>query len=291
MDILDSTGAVRPAAAVDFTSPITLARHTGHTRYRLLRHEGRPHWMVGREDCLPGYRVRRPRGFTAWTVELVARGQGEARTREGTFTLKPGSVFSYGPGEPVSLDAGRQTMLKYFISALEERVWARSWFSHLRPGHTYEVPDSLSALPLLEGLLHSSSARETGGDAAAFAMLEGVAAWLQMSREARRGQARSPLLEAALRLLEVRYRELPSVTAWADALGVSAPHLCRVFRAQHGRTPYAELTDRKLQHAYQRLRRDHLPVQEVAREVGYEDPFHFSRLFKRRMGVPPSQVR
>ena len=34
-----------------------------------------------------------------------------------------------------------------------------------------------------------------------------------------------------------------------------------------------------------------MPVKEVAARVGYEDPLYFSRLFRRRRGVPPSALR
>lgn len=78
---------------------------------------------------------------------------------------------------------------------------------------------------------------------------------------------------------------------WAARINVSPSHLCRVFKEHHHRTPYAELTDRKLQHAYRRLNHTSLRIEDIAREVGYEDPFHFSRLFKRRMGFPPSHLR
>lgn len=44
--------------------------------------------------------------------------------------------------------------------------------------------------------------------------------------------------------------EIPSVNAWAEAIRVSAPHLCRVLRKNHHKTPYAELTDRKLHYAH-----------------------------------------
>jgi AraC-like DNA-binding protein len=33
------------------------------------------------------------------------------------------------------------------------------------------------------------------------------------------------------------------------------------------------------------------PVAEVARTVGYDDPYHFSRVFKRVKGRPPSEFR
>ena len=34
-----------------------------------------------------------------------------------------------------------------------------------------------------------------------------------------------------------------------------------------------------------------LSIQEVAMMVGYDDAYHFSKLFKKRYGMPPSQSR
>jgi transcriptional regulator GlxA family with amidase domain len=39
------------------------------------------------------------------------------------------------------------------------------------------------------------------------------------------------------------------------------------------------------------LRTTTLAVREVAAQVGFEDPFHFSRFFKRQMGVSPREYR
>ena len=32
-------------------------------------------------------------------------------------------------------------------------------------------------------------------------------------------------------------------------------------------------------------------IQEVAAQVGYDDAYHFSKLFKKRYGISPSQAR
>ena len=34
-----------------------------------------------------------------------------------------------------------------------------------------------------------------------------------------------------------------------------------------------------------------LSIAEIARAVGYEDPFYFSRLFRQKMGAPPTEFR
>ena len=34
-----------------------------------------------------------------------------------------------------------------------------------------------------------------------------------------------------------------------------------------------------------------LPISDISRRCGYENPFYFSRVFRERMGMPPSEYR
>ena len=47
----------------------------------------------------------------------------------------------------------------------------------------------------------------------------------------------------------------------------------------------------RIEEAKQMLERSDLSVDAVAEEVGYEDPTHFRRLFKRQVGVTPGRYR
>lgn len=42
--------------------------------------------------------------------------------------------------------------------------------------------------------------------------------------------------------------------------------------------------------AYRLIHEQGKSVKEAAYAAGYQDPFYFSRVFKRTLGIPPSQV-
>lgn len=55
--------------------------------------------------------------------------------------------------------------------------------------------------------------------------------------------------------------------------------------------PYQYLMHMKMNTAAQRLQSPNTSVKEVAFELGFGDPFHFFRAFKRVFGMPPSACK
>src|SRR5512133_530848 len=53
----------------------------------------------GVEQSTPAYSIQRGT-FPFYSLEYVARGQGEVVLKGRRHALRPGSVFSYGPGVP-----------------------------------------------------------------------------------------------------------------------------------------------------------------------------------------------
>jgi AraC family transcriptional regulator, arabinose operon regulatory protein len=77
----------------------------------------------------------------------------------------------------------------------------------------------------------------------------------------------------------------------AEVAGCSVAHLTAGFRRHFGCSPIAHLINVRLQTAHMLLRDRNLPVAEAAGMVGYDDYHHFTKLFRRRFGHPPSAVR
>ncbi|MCK5803893.1 MAG: helix-turn-helix transcriptional regulator [Lentisphaeria bacterium] len=98
--------------------------------------------------------------------------------------------------------------------------------------------------------------------------------------------------EAAVAYLHERFRSADVTLAHvAAAAGLSAPHLCRLFRNQLEISPMKYLHRLRMDHARDLLRRTSQNVSQVAYAVGYRDPLHFSRTFRAYTGLSPRQFR
>jgi AraC-like DNA-binding protein len=72
---------------------------------------------------------------------------------------------------------------------------------------------------------------------------------------------------------------------------LSASYFSTQFRKATGMPPIDYFIHLKIQKACQLLYKDNIKVKEVAESVGYEDPYYFSRLFKKYMNVSPEQYK
>ncbi len=94
-------------------------------------------------------------------------------------------------------------------------------------------------------------------------------------------------LERARDILEQRPHELITLDELAQAAALSRFHLVRSFARQFGLPPHAYQLHVRIKRACHMLR-DGLQCVEVAPSVGFADQSHFTRHFKKIMGVTPS---
>lgn len=96
-------------------------------------------------------------------------------------------------------------------------------------------------------------------------------------------------VRAALGWLERHYAEPTPERGLAKRVGVSDNHFRQCFRASVGSNPRTFVLELRLHAARQLLAAGSLNIKQVAATVGYPDALLFSRLYRRRWGVPPSQ--
>ncbi|MEZ0607769.1 AraC family transcriptional regulator [Fibrella sp. WM1] len=77
----------------------------------------------------------------------------------------------------------------------------------------------------------------------------------------------------------------------AQSAHLSTSFFCRKFRQETGYAPIEYFNHLRIQKACQLLHFSNLRINEVASQIGIDDPFYFSRLFKKQMGVSPVEYR
>lgn len=96
---------------------------------------------------------------------------------------------------------------------------------------------------------------------------------------------------AAQEWMRQRLGEQVTIREWVDVCGLNADYFSRLFKAHTGMSPKAWLSEARLQRAIRLLAEAGTTIEEIAGYCGYNCPFHFSRTFKRRFGVPPARYR
>lgn len=72
---------------------------------------------------------------------------------------------------------------------------------------------------------------------------------------------------------------------------LSASHFTKLFHTATGIPPVEYFIQLKIQKSCQLLFNTNTKIKDVANQVGYDDPYYFSRLFKKRMLISPEQYR
>lgn len=99
------------------------------------------------------------------------------------------------------------------------------------------------------------------------------------------------LVAEAQAWLADHYAEPHAVAAMVARAGLPERSFKRRFRQATGMAPIDYVHTLRLEEAKQMLETTDLPVEAIALDVGYEDASFFRRLFRRKVGLAPSQYR
>jgi AraC-like DNA-binding protein len=98
-------------------------------------------------------------------------------------------------------------------------------------------------------------------------------------------------MREAIQYINTKYCESIMVQQIADHCGVDRAYLSKIFKYATGNTLQEYLIQFRIKRAKQLLKDTDLSVKYISYSVGYNDPFTFSKVFKKQEGVSPSVWR
>ena len=97
--------------------------------------------------------------------------------------------------------------------------------------------------------------------------------------------------QPAITYLKSHYIDPLDIGKLAKLCHVSKPYFFALFHHETGKTAQQYICQLRIEHARKMLLFSNKSVSEIGMSVGWSDPFHFSRIFTREIGVSPANFR
>ena len=254
---------------------------------------------VGCERCMPEFLVDRktfpqqpnnPEDMDFTTFEFVLEGEGQVQLGGKFHDLKPGSVFTYSKGIPHRIENSRKKpMLKYFLVCAHPSFQQPFKAVHSGKAGFFQIISIGEVMELFELILSNANMDSQYGASICNSLAKALILKLceKANHFSQSGSLAWDTYNRALQFMRRNYFSLKSIKELANEVNVDAAYLSRIFRRFHKDTPYKFLIRLKMGHAASLLLTTGNLIKNIASELGFENPFHFSRAFKSVYGISP----
>jgi AraC-like DNA-binding protein len=230
------------------------------------------------------------RTINEYQIVYITRGGGWFSTRGTEYAVQSGSVLAVFPGVRHSYRPDPRTGWdEYWVgfrgNAADE---LRRSQVHAPERPFFYVGTHGAVLALFQDIFAAVEKQEPFYQFRAGALILLLLAEIHgRSRKAEQPTESEALVERAKFLMREHARSALSVEAIVGRLGVGEARFSQIFKEYTGLTPYQYFIQLKINEAKRLLDGDRVAVKEVAFSLGFEDPYYFSRLFKKKTGVAP----
>lgn len=109
--------------------------------------------------------------------------------------------------------------------------------------------------------------------------------------ESTRDSGQNRPVQLARQYIDAHFCEAMSLDDVAEAVHLNPRYLSRVFRQEAGLNYLDYVTAKRMEYASELLRKTTMSVADIAIKTGYQDVKYFTKLFRRKMGIRPSEYR
>ncbi len=228
---------------------------------------------AGYEKCEPSYRFG-PYIRDHYLIHFVVSGKGKYKNPRGEVPVNTGEAFIIRPGEVTVYEADCENPWEYIWLGFKGKLSER--FSEFSDTFTYDAS--------ITDEIREAFNMEKGSEE----LLTGIT--FKLYAKMFGGRMRNDYANKAASFINSHYMEDIKISAIAENLGLDRKYLARIFKEAEDTDMKSFLINKRLHEAKKLLLLGY-SVEECAYMVGYNDPFGFSKAFKKKYKKSPIEFK
>lgn len=253
-------------------------------------------YHCGFENCVPAHSWG-PVVRDHFLVHYVTNGKGTFHVQDKVYTIEKGQGFLICPGVKTTYMADLQDPWTYYwvgFNGLDASAYlSRAGLNEEQPVFSYNIDDKLLECfyKMLE-VENLTSTRDLWYTSQLYAFLAILinGSKVQNMNE-RQSNAKEKYVRTAMEFIHRNYSRSITVEEISKFVGLNRKYLFSLFKSFLGVSLQGYLIDFRLKKACELLKNKSLSIGDIARSVGYDDQFLFSRTFSSHMGYSPTSFR
>lgn len=247
----------------------------------------------GYEKCAPNFEIRRS-NYPCYFIKYTLKGKGKLIINSGTYDLKPNVLSGFCPGVAHHyISDPNDPMEHIFVTFMGREASVLLKQSTLTDSGILEPLQPSVTLDIIENILNIGLEKKIYSQELCCHYLK-ILLLRQASDKKSLPQHCSTSMSTYLKCknyIDRNFSSLSSPSQVANYFGLNVRYLANLFKHHGDVTPHEYIMRLKLNKAANLLLTSTLTVKDIGEQVGFIDPYHFSRNFKKFHSYSPQHYR
>jgi AraC-like DNA-binding protein len=228
-------------------------------------------------------------------VHYITEGEGVYENRSGRFRIGPGSLLFTSPGEWHRFKPKKSTgWVEHYVGFsgdFAQRIFGRPWFTQknavVNVGYREEILDTY--YKVFNFVIEEKPGYQQVSAGMVMKLLGYIVSFDRQKDFS--GKRVEKIIQCACFTIRENVEAKIDFQTFAGDNNIGYSYFRKMFKKYTGISPVQYHLDLKILRAKELLLQSDMSIKEISYNLGFQSIYYFSRIFKSKMGVAPSEIR